>query len=60
MTERLGFTVKQAAALLGVSQQTVYRAIDRGDITVVRMSNRIVIPARQLYERFGMPVEVQA
>lgn len=58
--ERFALTVKEAAAMLGVSPTSVYRAIKRKEIDVEIVSGVKVIPARSLVERFGEPVEVSA
>jgi excisionase family DNA binding protein len=52
------YTVDQAAALLGVGRDTVYRAIrDHGEIAgipAIRVSTRLVIPALPLNAALGL------
>lgn len=52
MTEPVSATmsVPAAAALLGISRSTLYRAIDRGEITAIRIGRCTQIP-RHVVER---------
>lgn len=47
----------QAAELLGVSKQTVYRAVRAGDLDSFRLAGRVVIPAAPLLDRLGITRE---
>lgn len=38
------YSVKQAALLLGVSEKTIYKAIQKGDLPSVRVSRTLRIP----------------
>lgn len=42
------YDVKQVAAILGVSQMTVYRAIHDGQIHAIRVRRRWLIPVRAI------------
>jgi excisionase family DNA binding protein len=46
MTEPVAATISvaEAAALLGMSRATLYRAIDRGDIVAIRYGRAVQIP----------------
>lgn len=46
-------TVQQAAQLLGVSKQTVYRAITADEIHAITVRGRIVVATRPLIEALG-------
>jgi excisionase family DNA binding protein len=46
--DRLGYSVGEVAAMLGVSRGTVYRSVKHGEIATVRIGSRIVIPAAAL------------
>lgn len=46
-------TAQQAALLLGVSKQTVYRAHQAGELQGVRLQGRLVIAAKPLLEALG-------
>lgn len=48
---RLALKINEAAALIGVSHQTIRRAITRGDIRVSRKTRHVLIPRSEL-ERF--------
>lgn len=48
MTERLTYTVPEAAALLGISRNTTYEAIRTGQIPAIRIGRRLVISRVQL------------
>jgi excisionase family DNA binding protein len=48
---RLAFSVKEAAALLGISEKSVRRLIDRGLIRSSRALRHLLIPKREI-ERF--------
>jgi excisionase family DNA binding protein len=50
-TARLTLKINEAAALIGVSHQTIRRAITRGDIRVSRKTRHLLIPRAEL-ERF--------
>jgi excisionase family DNA binding protein len=43
-------SVQDAAAILGVSNWAVYRAIERGDIGSIRIGRRILIPTARLLD----------
>ena len=60
MTERLAYTVKEAAAALGVSEWMVREEINRKRIHSVKMGARLLIPLWALQERLGMPPEGEA
>ena len=57
MTERLAYTVKEAAAALGVSEWMVREEINQKRIHSVKMGARLLIPLWALQERLGMPPE---
>ena len=48
MGERLAYTVKEAAAAIGVSEVQVRRMIKRGAVKVKREGRRVIIPAAAL------------
>ena len=43
-------TVQQAALLLGVSKQTLYRAVDAGELAHLKVRGRVVLAARPILE----------
>lgn len=48
-------SVSQAALLMGVSKQTVYRAVRAGDIQGLEVRGRLVVAARPLLDALGVP-----
>lgn len=57
MTERLAYTVKEAATALGVSEWMVREEIRQQRIYSVKMGARLLIPRWALEERLGMATE---
>lgn len=49
-------SVQQTADLLGLSRSAAYRAVDRGELPVIRLSGRIRIPAIQLLTLMGLSI----
>lgn len=49
----LALSVAQAATLLGVSKQTLYRAINAGEWEALTVNGRLVIPTRPLLAKLG-------
>lgn len=50
LKDRLGLTVNEAAALLGLDSTSVYKAVKIGQIPSVKFGKRIVIPKESLVE----------
>lgn len=50
MAPTLTMTVDEAAALIGVSRNTLYEAIRRGEVPHLRMGRRIIIPKARFDE----------
>ncbi len=46
--ERLTFSVKETAQMLGISDAAVYAAVDCGAISHIRIGGRILVPANAL------------
>lgn len=53
MTQSLALTVDEAAALLGRSRQSVYRAVKGGDLRSVRLGGRICVPRSEIEQWAG-------
>lgn len=47
-THRAAFSPGEAADILGVSRNTIYLAIARGDLRVVKLGRRTLIPAEAI------------
>jgi excisionase family DNA binding protein len=46
-------TVPEAGRLLGLSRSGAYRAVERGEIPVLRLGTRLLVPTKQLLELLG-------
>jgi len=53
--DRLVCTVAEAAHLLGISRAFAYELVARGEIPVIRLGRRIVIPKEQLLDLLDIP-----
>lgn len=53
--ERRWFTVPEAATLLGVTKQTLYRRVRHGLVALPRLEGRLVVPASKLEELAETP-----
>lgn len=47
-------TALQASRLLGVSKQSVYRAVDHGEMKGLKVRGRLVVATRPLLEGLGL------
>ena len=47
-TERLTYTVEEAARLIGISRNSAYEAARRGEIPTIRIGRRILVPRSRL------------
>jgi len=50
MTDALAFSPAEAAEALGVSERTLRKLITRGELRVVRVGKRVLVPATVLRE----------
>ncbi len=48
MEERVVLTVEEAAELLKISRPSAYQAVQRGEIPVIRIGRRILVPVAAL------------
>jgi excisionase family DNA binding protein len=53
-SERLVFTVGEAGELLGISRAFAYELVARGELPVIRLGRRIVIPKAAVRGRFPL------
>ena len=51
--EKLTYTVKEAAAALGVGKSGLYKAMAEGKLVAVKLGNRTLIPADALRAWMG-------
>jgi excisionase family DNA binding protein len=52
---RLTISVEDAARLLGISRGLAYEAARRGDLPVIRLGRRLLVPRARLLELVGAP-----
>ena len=57
MTERLAYSIAEAAEAVGISQDTNYRLIQRGELHPVLVGKRRIIPRASLLELQGIVTE---
>jgi excisionase family DNA binding protein len=48
MTERQVLSVEEAARALGLGRNSAYQAVQRGEIPVIRIGRRLVVPKAAL------------
>jgi excisionase family DNA binding protein len=53
MTEPLVISVEDAAHLLGISRGLAYEAARRGELPVIRLGRRLLVPRARLLELVG-------
>jgi excisionase family DNA binding protein len=51
---RVTYTVEEAAALLGISRSTAYECASNGQIPVLRLGRRILVPRHALERLLGL------
>ena len=60
MSERLTYTVEEAAEAIGVSRGQAYELVRRGDLRTVHVGRRIVIPRDAVRDFLGLGQEQAA
>jgi excisionase family DNA binding protein len=53
MAEPLTISVQDAAKLLGISRGLAYEAARRGELPVIRLGRRLLVPRQRLLELVG-------
>lgn len=49
-------SVEEAGELLGISRRSAYRAAERGELPVVRVGRRILVPSAKLLALLGVRI----
>ena len=57
MPERLAYSIAEAAEAIGISRDTVYRLIQRGEVHSVLVGKRRLVPRASLLELLGVATE---
>ena len=63
MEEKVVMTVEEAAEVLKISRPSAYQAVKKGEIPVVKIGRRLLVPTAALskmLENAGAPVESKA
>jgi len=50
-------TVPEAGEVLGIQRASAYRAVHRGDIPVIKIGRRLLVPVPKLREMLGLDPE---
>lgn len=50
-------SVEEAGQLLGISRRSAYRAVNRGEIPVLRLGRRMLVPSAKLLAMLGIAAE---
>ena len=58
--DRLAFTVREAAAALGVCRDAVYNAINRGELRAIRFGGTLLVPRPELERHLGLEPQSEA
>ena len=53
MSDRMTYSVDEAARLLGLGRSSMYELVNRGELPVVRVGRRILIPTASLAAFLG-------
>jgi excisionase family DNA binding protein len=53
---KIGLSVKEAAQLLGIHPNTLYRAVWRGELKAVKIGTRLILPKGELERLLGYPL----
>ena len=54
-TQRLTLSVPEAAVMLGISRALAYELVGRGELPVVRLGRRMVVPCKALEALLDVP-----
>jgi excisionase family DNA binding protein len=52
--DRLVLTVAEAGQLLGISRAFAYELVARGEIPIIRLGRRVVVPKAALFAMVGL------
>lgn len=53
-TERLTWTVEEAARKLGIGKNQAYEAVKRGEIPVIKIGKRLLVPSAAFARLLGV------
>ena len=52
--EKLAYNMKEVAEVLGMSKSLAYEMAKKGELPIIRMGNRILVPIKRLEEMFDV------
>ena len=52
--EKLAYNMKEVAEVLGISKSLAYEMAKKGELPIIRMGNRILVPIKRLEEMFDV------
>lgn len=52
--EKLAYNMKEVAEVLGNSKSLAYEMAKKGELPIIRMGNRILVPIKRLEEMFDV------
>lgn len=52
--EKLAYNMKEVAEVLGISKTLAYEMAKKGELPIIRMGNRILVPIKRLEEMFDV------
>ena len=58
LRRRPTITVREYAAFVGVSKDTAYEAAQRGELRVLRLGMRILVPTAPVLESLGLDADI--
>jgi excisionase family DNA binding protein len=50
-------SVERASEILGISVRSAYRAVARGEVPVLKLGRRLLVPTARLFALLGYPAE---
>lgn len=50
--EKLAYNMKEVAEILGISKSLAYEMAKKGELPVIKMGTRILVPIKRLEEMF--------
>ena len=54
---RIGLSIEEAGALIGLGRQAAYRAAAAGHIPTIRIgARRLIVPKAPFYKKFGLEI----
>ena len=52
--EKSAYNMKEVAEVLGISKSLAYEMAKKGELPIIRMGNRILVPIKRLEEMFDV------